>query len=487
MRRSITRSDETPSNGDAERFILGAIFNDPTSYLKIASDLQPGAFYFDRHQRIFSCMGVLAERGEQINRVAVAEELRRIDQLPSVGGLTYLASLDEGMPRLSNVEGYIGMIKAKEMQRRLIATSKETIARCVVNDDPHKILMDTAENLIRMSEWNHRRGVLQNPAEIIKSYEGGMNAFLDPSLQRHGLSTGFLKLDEMTGGLRPGELFILAARPAMGKTALAMNIAQHVVTHTEKAVAMFSLEMSKESLLTRMLCGIGRLDMQRFRLGYLNSFEREALQSALGILAEAPFYLDDTAAISLVDMHAKLRQLQIERDLGLVIVDYLQLMQGHGHFENRQNEISNISRGLKLLAKDLSVPFLVLSQLSRSPELRMGNHRPMLSDLRDSGSIEQDADLVAFVFREELYRPDKESLKGFAELILAKQRNGPIGRIKLAFVNRYTRFENLANDTGIEPIEEEGEGEKPAVFDRPGFWKVGSMLPGPNAEGDARR
>ena len=301
------------------------------------------------------------------------------------------------------------------------------------------------------------RNALATPHQIISEYDGGINAFLDTSKRIKGISTGFLKLDEMTGGLREGELIILAARPAMGKTAFALNIAQHVTSNPKnpKAVAVFSLEMSKESLLTRMVCASARVDQQRFRAGYLNHDERQALQDSLFKIVESPLYLDDTAGTNLMDVHSKLRRLQAEQDLGLVIIDYLQLMQGRGRFENRVQEISSLSRGFKLLSKELRVPFLVLSQLSRAPETRPGDHRPMLSDLRESGSIEQDADMVGFIFREEVYRPDKESLKGMAEFILAKQRNGPTGRVKLAFLNRFTKFENLSADTGDDdgPIE----------------------------------
>jgi replicative DNA helicase len=255
----------------------------------------------------------------------------------------------------------------------------------------------------------------------------------------------------MTGGLREGELVILAARPAMGKTAFALNIAQHVATNPRnpKAVAVFSLEMSKESLLTRMLCAAARVDQSKFRNGYLNQEERSRLQEAASDMYNAPLFIDDTAGTNLIDVHAKLRRVQAEHDLGLVVIDYLQLMQGPKR-ENRVQEVSALSRGLKLMSKDLRVPFLVLSQLSRASETRQGDHRPMLSDLRESGSIEQDADMVMFIFREEVYRPDKESLKGLAEILMAKQRNGPTGRVKLAFLNKFTKFENLAMDTGEE-------------------------------------
>ena len=292
------------------------------------------------------------------------------------------------------------------------------------------------------------------PTQILEDYEGGINAFLDPSKRIKGISTGFTKLDEMTGGLHGGELFILAARPSMGKTALALNIAQHVALKLKKTVAIFSLEMSKESLLTRMLCAAARVDSQRFRAGYLNQDERRKLNQALHELVEAPLYIDDTPGAHLMDMHAKLRRLQAERErIGLVIVDYLQLMTGSGRSENRNQEVSALSRGMKLLAKELNVPMLVLSQLSRAAETRQGDHRPQLSDLRESGSIEQDADLVGFIFREEVYHRDREDLRGLAELIVAKQRNGPVGTVNLVYLHAQTKFENRAEDTG-EMVEE---------------------------------
>ena len=371
-------------------------------------------------------------------------------QLQSVDGLSYLVSLDDGLPQLHNLESYVSIVKEKALLRRIINVSQDAINRCLTAEgEAHQILGAVEDALMKLGDAQ-TTSTLVNPAQIITEYEGGVNAFLDTSKRLKGISTGFLKFDELTGGLREGELFILAARPAMGKTALALNIAQHVATSAAnpKAVAVFSLEMSKESLLTRMLCASARVDQQRFRAGYLSADERRSLQEAMYRIVEAPLYLDDTAGTNLMDVHSKLRRLQAEQELGLVVIDYLQLMQGRGRFENRVQEISSLSRGLKLMSKELRVPFLVLSQLSRAPESRPGDHRPMLSDLRESGSIEQDADMVGFIFREEVYRPDKESLKGLAELILAKQRNGPTGRVKLAFLNRFTKFENLAADTG---------------------------------------
>jgi replicative DNA helicase len=246
----------------------------------------------------------------------------------------------------------------------------------------------------------------------------------------------------------------------MGKTAWALNVARNIALHptNPKGVAIFSLEMSRESLLHRMVCAEAHVDLHRFRAGYLNVTERRNLQESLNKLCEAPLYIDDTAGTNMIDIHSKVKRLQLQQEVGLVVVDYLQLMQGR-RSENRVQEISSLSRGMKLMSKELHVPFLVLSQLSRAPETRAGDHRPMLSDLRESGSIEQDADMVAFIFREEVYKPDKESLKGLAELILAKQRNGPTGRIKLAFLHRYTKFENLAADQGFD---EEDIPETPA-------------------------
>jgi replicative DNA helicase len=448
--RDLTVDVALPDNLDAERFILGAIMSNESAYLQVAGALAPEDFSLEKHKRIFLRMGDLHERGDKIDRVTLANELMKQGQLQSVDGLSYLVSLDDGLPQLHNLESYVAIVKEKALLRNIINVSQDAINRCLTAEgEAHQILGAVEDALMKLGD-SQSTSTLVNPAQIITEYEGGINAFLDTSQRLKGISTGFLKFDELTGGLREGDLFILAARPAMGKTALALNIAQHVATSSTnpKAVAVFSLEMSKESLLTRMLCASARVDQQRFRAGYLSADERRSLQEAMYRIVEAPLYLDDTAGTNLMDVHSKLRRLQAEQELGLVVIDYLQLMQGRGRFENRVQEISSLSRGLKLMSKELRVPFLVLSQLSRAPESRPGDHRPMLSDLRESGSIEQDADMVGFIFREEVYRPDKESLKGLAELILAKQRNGPTGRVKLAFLNRFTKFENLATDTG---------------------------------------
>ena len=435
-----------PANLDAERYVLGSILLDYSLFVQVAAVLQAEDFSLEKHRRIFLRMSELQERNERIDRVTVAEELMKHNQLEACDGLGYLVSLDDGLPQIHNLDSYVRIVKDKSLLRRVIFTSQSLINRCLAGEEePQDILANAEEILLRLGESTVQAG-LSTPGDIIDEFQGGLNAFLDPGRRIQGLSTGFQRFDELTGGLHPGELIIVAGRPSMGKTALALNIAQYAAVKLSKTVAVFSLEMSKEALLTRLLCAGARVDSHRFRLGYLDAEERRRLQSAAAELVEAPLYIDDTSGSNLMDMYAKLRRLKAERPLGLVVLDYLQLMTGRGRFENRVQEISALSRGLKLLAKELEVPMLVLSQLSRAPETRQGDHRPQLSDLRDSGSIEQDADVVAFIFREEVYKPNTEDLRGQAELLLAKQRNGPIGKIQLVFLHNLTKFENRVSD-----------------------------------------
>jgi replicative DNA helicase len=443
-----------PANTDAERFILGSVLLNDARFVEVAGILSPDDFALEKHRRIFVRMSELHERGEKIDRITVANELQRYNELQSVDGLAYLVSLDDGLPQISNLESYVKIVRDKATLRRIVMASQHLMNRALIGEEePSEILSGAGETLLKLGEGRDEKG-LMTPLEVIQNYQGGLNAFLDPSKRIKGISTGFTKLDEMTGGLHSGELIILAARPSMGKTAFALNIAWHVATRLFHPVAVFSLEMSQESLLTRMLCAAARVDSHRFRSGYLNERERQQLRAAANQMVEAPLYLDDTAGANLMDMHAKLRRLQQSgQKLGLVVVDYLQLMSSKGRSENRNQEVSQISRGLKLLSKELDCPFLVLSQLSRATETRQGDHRPQLSDLRESGSIEQDADLVGFIFREEVYKRDREDLHGMAELILAKQRNGPIGKVDLVFLHAQTRFENRAEDLGDLPPE----------------------------------
>jgi replicative DNA helicase len=441
-----------PSNVDAERFVLGSILLDDAAYLDVAGAIGPDDFCLDKHRKIFRRMQELHDRSEKIDRVTLANELLKFNELESVDGLSYLVSLDDGLPRIPNLDSYVKIIRDKATLRRMIAASQQMMNRCLLaEEDPDTILAGAEEALLKLGESRTTDG-LKTPKEIIDGYAGGINAFLDPSKRIKGISTGFAKLDEMTGGLHKGELIILAARPSMGKTALALNIATHVAAKLNEKVAIFSLEMSGESLLTRMLCATAYVDSQRFRAGYLNQDERRKLLQASQKLVEAPLFIDDSAGVNLMDMHAKLRRMQGgDQKLGLVIVDYLQLMSSRGRQENRNQEVSQLSRGLKLMAKELDVPMMVLSQLSRATETRVGDHRPQLSDLRESGSIEQDADLVGFIFREEVYKRDREDLRGMAELIVAKQRNGPIGTVNLVYLHALTKFENRADELGEVP------------------------------------
>ena len=443
-----------PTNVDAERFVLGSILLDDELYVQAAGTLEADDFSLEKHRRIFRRMGELQDRGERIDRITVANELMKFNELEACDGLSYLVSLDDGLPQIPNLDSYIRIVKDKAILRRIIFASQNMMNRCLMGEEaPDEILAGAEETLLKLGEARVKTGLV-NPDEILRAYDGGINAFLDPSKRIKGISTGFAKLDEMTGGMHGGDLFIVAARPSMGKTAFALNIAQHVALKLKQTVAVFSLEMSKESLLTRMLCATARVDSQRFRAGYLTQEERRKLHHGLHELVEAPLYIDDTPGVHLMDMHAKLRRLKQERGhVALVVVDYLQLMSGRGRFENRNQEVSALSRGMKLLAKELNVPMMVLSQLSRAVENRQGDHRPQLSDLRESGSIEQDADVVGFIFREEVYHRDREDLRGLAEFIVAKQRNGPVGTVNLVFLHAQTKFENRAEDTGDLPEE----------------------------------
>lgn len=462
MAREQTSIDVAlPENLDAEKYALGAILTNRDAWAKVAAILEAADFSLEKHKRIFLRMRDLAERGEPIDRVTVANELQGHGQLEAVG-IGYLVSLDEGMPALANLEAYAQIVKEKSRLRAIVRLSQDAMARAIEQrEEAAEISAQASRRLLDLAEGS-MRAALEPSSEIV---DRSALCILDPAQHSTGLKTGFTKFDDKTGGLREGELCILGARPAMGKTAFALNTAAHVALHPKnpKAVAIFSLEMTKESLLQRMMCGAARVDQLRQRLGYTNSEEKRALNEALTALREAPLYLDDSRNVTLMDVEAKLLRLKQDgADLGLVVIDYLQLMKGRGKFDNRVQEIGSISRGLKVMAGELRVPILALSQLSRACETRPGDHRPVLSDLRDSGDVEQDADLVAFIFREEVYKPDKESLRGLAELILAKQRNGPIGKIKLAFLHKYTKFENLADDSEEQISENEQQGWSPS-------------------------
>ncbi len=441
-----------PANVEAERSILGAILLDNHAYNEAAEHLKPDDFSLDSHRRIYARMIDLSETARPIDIITLREELSQRKEVDAVGGVAYLASLTEGLPRRLAIENYIKIVRDKALLRGLIHAAQAAMARASEQSDPaEEILNDAEAAIFQISEKRIGRGFV-GVQEIIKESFGSVDAFLQRGQRITGLETHYADLDEKTSGLQPSDLIIIAGRPSMGKTAFAMNIAENVATIDQKVVAVFSLEMSKEALLQRLLCSLARVDSHRFRTGSLWADDMKKVVSAMEQLVHAPIFIDDTPGIALSEMRAKARRLlQSQGRLDLIIVDYLQLMSGGSRrYENRTQEVSAISRGLKGLAKELSVPVIALSQLSRAPESRgSGDHRPQLADLRESGSIEQDADVVAFIFREEVYKPDDPELDGIAEVLIRKQRNGPTGTVKMAFLKGSTRFDSLAQGGNV--------------------------------------
>ena len=439
-RQSLERT--LPHNVDAEKSVLGAILVNNENYYRVIETLRPEDFYLDAHRVIFRQMIELIEQSKVIDLITIQDELDRASKLEGAGGITYLAGLLDGMPHLVNIDHYIEIIRERATLRQLINAANKVMAECFDQADPAAEILDRAEQaLFSLSEKRIRTGFVS-----VKEMELPATKLLEKLYTERemitGVATGFRDLDRMTSGLQSSDLVILAARPSMGKTAMVLNIAQYVALHKNLPVGMFSLEMSKEQLMMRMLCAEARVDAHKVRTGYLGKDDFRKLIDALGRITLSPMFVDDSSTLTVMEMRAKCRRLKAEHGLSLIIVDYLQLMSGYGRIENRTQEISGISRGLKALAKELNVPVIALSQLSRAPEQRHGDHKPQLSDLRESGSIEQDADLVIFIYREEVYKPSEENA-GLAELMIAKQRNGPTGMVKLAFLRDFTRFENL--------------------------------------------
>ncbi|HTZ97049.1 MAG TPA: replicative DNA helicase [Terriglobales bacterium] len=437
-----------PANVEAERSILGAILLDNHAFNEAAEHLKAEDFSLDSHRRIYSRMVELADSSRPIDLITLAEELDRCKELEAIGEVAYLSSLLDGVPDRPSIEHYIKIVRDKALLRGLIHAANGAIARAAEQADPaEEILNDAEAAIFQLSEKRIGRGFM-GVQEIVKESFGSVDALLQRGQRITGLETHYADLDEKTSGLQPSDLIIIAARPSMGKTSLALNIAENVAIIDQKVVAVFSLEMSREALLQRLLCSLARVDSHKFRTGSLWKDDLNKVHHALEQLVNAPVFIDDTPGIALSEMRAKARRLmQSQGRLDLIIVDYLQLMSGGSRrYENRTQEVSAISRGLKGLAKELSVPLVALSQLSRAPESRGStDHRPQLADLRESGSIEQDADVVAFIFREEVYKPDDPELDGIAELIIRKQRNGPTGTIKMAFLKGSTRFDSLAH------------------------------------------
>ena len=430
-----------PHNLEAERCVLGAILIHNDTFNQAAELIDAKDFFRDAHRRVFDKMVDLNERGEAIDLVTLKDELGRSGDLDRVGGPAYIAGLVDGVPRSTHVEYYARIVKEKSTLRALIVSAGRIVESAYSTEEAADTILDQAEQQIfAIADDNIHTGFVALRDLVQGSFES------IEKLQEHkglvtGVPSGFVDIDALTSGFQPSDLIIIAARPSMGKTAFVLNITQHLGVKTDMTIGVFSLEMSKEQLFMRMLTTEAQVDSHKFRGGFLTERDYGGLSSALGRLADAKVFIDDSASIGVLEMRAKARRLKSERGLDLLVIDYLQLMQGRGRFDNRTQELASISRALKGLAKELNVPVLALSQLSRAPEGR-ADRRPLLSDLRESGALEQDADVVMFIFREEQYNPTPEN-ENLAEIIIGKQRNGPTGVVKLAFLKQQTRFASL--------------------------------------------
>ncbi len=433
-----------PHNLEAERCVLGAILIHNDAFNVAAELLDAGDFFRVAHRQVFDRMVNLSERGQAIDLVTLRDELSRSGVLEAVGGPAYVASLVDGVPRSTNVEHYARIVKERATLRNLIDSANRIVATAYAAEEDADVVLDRAEQEIFSIAEDRVHAGFVPLSDLVEASFATIEKLHDLKNVVTGVPTGFVDIDEMTAGLQPADLVIVAARPSMGKTAFALNIGLHVGTSGSRTAGVFSLEMAKEQLFMRLLTAEARVDSHRFRTGLLTESDYASLSDAMGRLAQAHVFIDDTAGIGLLEMRAKSRRLKAEHGLDLIIVDYIQLMQGRGRFENRTQEISSISRGLKGLAKELNVPVVALSQLSRAPESR-ADRRPQLSDLRESGALEQDADVVMFIFREEMYQETPENA-GVAEIIIGKQRNGPTGAVRLAFLKQQTRFELLTPD-----------------------------------------
>ncbi|MGA2516570.1 MAG: replicative DNA helicase [Thermodesulfobacteriota bacterium] len=432
-----------PQHIEAEQSVLGGILIENEAINRVMELLDADDFYRDAHRKIFDALINLSERDEPADLITLTNELRKIDQLDSVGGASYLAALIDSVPTAANIEYYARIVKEKAILRKLIQTSTEIITQSYEDRGDVEGFLDEAERAIFEISEKRVRPSFYPIREIVKQSFTTIERLFKKKEAVTGVPSGFKELDRMTAGFQPSDLIIIAGRPSMGKTAFCLDVVEYAAIENKIPVAIFSLEMSKEQLVIRMLCSQANVEGTRLRTGYLTESDWPKLTIAAGNLSEAPIYIDDTAALSALELRAKARRLKSEYGLGMVIVDYLQLMKGRSRVESRQQEISEISRSLKALAKELNIPVIAVSQLSRKTEERTGN-RPQLSDLRESGAIEQDADLILFIYRDEVYnRAEDNPNRGKAEVIIGKQRNGPIGKIDLAFLDKFTTFKDL--------------------------------------------
>ena len=429
-----------PQSREAEMCVLGSMLYEEAALVRALEILRPSFFYDDPHQKIFQAAQALFEKNQAVDLVTMAEELRRRRQLEEVGGASYLTQLTASIPTAVNIDHYAQIVKEKALLRRLIAASQQILHESYEPESEVEELVDRAEQLIFEIGQHQIEGRFFALKDVIRTSIETIDQLYQRKEHVTGLSTGYKEFDIKTAGLQNSDLVVVAGRPSMGKSAFVSCICEHAAVELKKPIAFFSLEMSKEQLVQRMLCSHAHVNAQNVRTGYLSHQDWPKLTAAAGKLSEAPIFIDDSPSLTPLEVRAKARRLKGQHNIGLVVVDYLQMMQGFARSENRQQEISEISRSLKALARELSVPVIAVSQLSRAVESRTGN-RPQLSDLRESGAIEQDADLVVFLFREEYYNP-KEENRNKAEAIIAKQRNGPTGSIELVFLKEWTRFEN---------------------------------------------
>lgn len=434
-----------PNNLDAERSVLGAIILDNNALNPAVEHLKPEDFFLDQHRRVFTQMIALGESQQAIDLVTLTEELHRRGDLDASGGAPYLAALADGMPRVSNVEHYARIVKEKAMLRNLIHATHNIQQRAFEGEDGADTILDNAESSIFALAEDRVRAGLIPVKDIVRDNFERLERIFREGKSITGVATGYSELDKLTSGLQPSELLILAARPSQGKTALALNLAENISIRGGHPAAIFSLEMSKESLLQRLVASVAQIDAHKFRTGHLSKEDWRRMTEALGVIAGAPLWIDDAGSISVLEIGAKARRLKRDKGLSLLIVDYLQLITARGRFGNRNEEVASISRALKGLAKELQIPVLVLSQLTRAPE--RDDRGPQLSDLRESGAIEQDADVVMFIYRPHFFKqgatPEEREE---TELKIAKQRNGPTESVKFVFRSRLTRFEEAAPD-----------------------------------------
>jgi len=433
-----------PHNLEAEKAVLGAILLEKDVIVDVVELLKPEDFYRESHSIIYRTILELYDKNQPVDLITVTDELNQRNLLEKVGGAAYLTSLVAGVTSISNVEHYCRIIEEKAVMRRLIKASAEIMDSGYNESDDVENILDVAEQKIFDIAQSRNRQPFTPIKDVLIETIDRIDELYKNKGKIIGLPSGFVDLDMKTSGFQPSDLILIAARPSMGKTAIAMNIVEYVAVKQKVPVMIFSLEMSKQQLTQRLLCSLSMVDSHKLRMGDLTEEDWPKLAAAVGVLSDAPIYIDDTPAITTMEVRAKCRRLKLEKGLGLVVIDYLQLMQSNKKAESRQQEVSDISRSLKALAREIDVPVIALSQLSRAPETR-SDHRPMLSDLRESGSIEQDADIVMFLYREDYYNPDTDK-KNIAEVIIAKQRNGPTGTVELGWLGQYTKFVNLARN-----------------------------------------